>query len=130
MTTLNSNDYRNDPSLNEKWKFRFDFYEKNGLPAFWGVTPAWRSAFKELTFWQRIKVSVNFFAYFFSFIYLLILGLWKKAILVLLLNLVVVFIMALTDLSFLGYIVNIFTAMRANIWFYEYKVKGVQTWSL
>lgn len=130
MTTLNSNDYRNDPSLNEKWKFRFDFYEKNGLPAFWGVTSAWRSAFKEMTFWQRIKVSVNFFAYFFSFIYLLILGLWKKAILVLLLNLVVVFIMALTDLSFLGYIVNIFTAMRANIWFYEYKVKGVQTWSL
>ncbi|WP_342322738.1 DUF2628 domain-containing protein [Kosakonia sp. BYX6] len=130
MSVNNEYDYQNDNALSEKWKFRFAFFEKNGLPNFWGPTPAWKAAFKEMTFGQKVKVSFNFFAYFFSFIYLLIIGLWKKAVLVLLLNLVVIFIIAVSDLNFLGYVVNLFTAMRANIWFYEYKVKGKQDWSL
>jgi hypothetical protein len=130
MSVANDYDYRNDPSLSEKWKFRFAFFDKNGLPAFWGATPAWREAFKTMTFGQKIKVSMNFFAYFFSVIYLLILGLWKKSILILLLNIVVAVIIAATDLRFLAFVVNIYTASRANIWFYELKVKGIQTWSL
>ncbi|MGY5959025.1 Inner membrane protein [Kosakonia sp. BK9b] len=130
MSTANNYDYQNDHSLSEKWKYRFAFYDKNGLPSFWGQSPAWKEAYKEMTFGQKIKVSMNFFAYFFSIIYLLILGLWKKAILVLLLNIVVIAIILITDMNFLGYVVNIFTAMRANIWYYELKVKGVQTWNL
>ncbi|XTZ38417.1 DUF2628 domain-containing protein [Salmonella enterica] len=130
MSMTKDYDYKNDPRLSEKWKFRFDFYEKNGLPAFWGQTPAWRNALKELTFGQKIKVMLNIFAYFFSVIYLLILGLWKKAILVLLLNFLIIVIAEFSGLDFIGYIVNVYTAWRANIWYYELKVKGIQSWSL
>lgn len=123
-------DFQKDASLSDKWKYRFAFYEKNGLPSFWGVTPAWKAAFKDMTFAQKIKISFNFFAWFFSVIYLLILGLWKKAVLVLALNFVVIIIAVMFDLGALGYIVNAVTAARANIWYYELKVKGIQTWSL
>ena len=130
MSINNEYDYQNDASLNDKWKFRFAFFEKHGMPNFWGPTPAWKEAFKTMTFGQKVKISFNFFAYFFSAIYLLILGMWKKALLVLLLNVVVILIMVISDLNFLGYVVNLFTAMRANIWYYQYKVKGVHDWSL
>lgn len=130
MSTINDYDFRKDASLNDKWKYRFAFYEQNGLPAFWGMTPAWKEAYKKMTFGQKLKVSMNFFAWFFSIIYLLILGLWKKAVLVLAVNAVAIIIAVIFDLSALGYLVNAFTAMRANIWYYELKVKGIQTWSL
>lgn len=130
MSDINTYDYKNDSALSDKWKYRFAFFEKNGFPAFWKPTPAWKSAFKEMGFWEKRRVSLNFFAYFFSVIYLLILGLWKKATLVLVLNLVTFIVAALTGLGPLMYIVNFYTAWRANTWYYEYKVKGIQTWSL
>lgn len=123
-------DFHKDETLNDKWKFRFDFYEQNGLPSFWGMTPAWKAAYKKMTFGQKMKVSMNFFAWFFSIIYLLILGLWKKAILIVALNVVVIILAFIFDLGALGYMINAFTAMRTNIWYYELKVKGIQTWSL
>ncbi|WP_039055046.1 DUF2628 domain-containing protein [Enterobacter sp. Bisph1] len=130
MSDISTYDYKNDNTLSEKWKFRFAFYEKNGYPGFWKMTPAWKSAFKEIGFWQKRRVSMNLFAYAFSFIYLMILGLWKKATLVLVLNLVTFIVAVLTGLGPLMLVVNGYIGWRANIWYYEYKVKGIQTWSL
>ena len=48
MSINNEYDYQNDASLNDKWKFRFAFFEKHGMPNFWGPTPAWKEAFKAL----------------------------------------------------------------------------------
>ena len=130
MSTINEYDYQNDASLSDKWKFRFAFFEKNGHPSFWGMTPAWKKAYKEMTFGQKMKITFNFFAWFFSFIYLFILGLWKKAVLVILLNIVTIIVALIFDLGVLGYVVNAIVAMRTNIWYYDFKVKGIQDWSI
>lgn len=77
-----SSNYIEDGSLSEKWKYRFSFYDRYGFPGFWSVKPEYKKAIKELTFRQKATIGMNFYAFFFSFIYLFILGLWKKAILV------------------------------------------------
>lgn len=74
-----SKEYMNDGSLTEKWKFRFNFYEKHGFPGFWGATPEYKTAYKELKIRQRLTIQMNFIAFFFSWIYLFVLGLWKKS---------------------------------------------------
>ena len=28
--------YQNDPALSDKWKFRFDFFQKHGVSELWG----------------------------------------------------------------------------------------------
>ena len=61
--------YQNDPALSDKWKFRFDFFQKHGVSELWGATPEFKSAVKALDFAQRIKINVNFYAVFFPFIY-------------------------------------------------------------
>jgi len=130
MTEKSTYDYHQDHSLSEKWKFRFNFFEKHGLPGFWFHSPAWKAAAKTMSIGERIRVNANIFAFFFSVIYLLILGLWKKAIMILILNVVVIIISVMLNVTFLGIVVNLITTLRTNLWFYELKVKGIQTWSL
>lgn len=130
MTDTFKYDYNKDHSLSHKWRFRFDFFEKNGAPDFWKLSPAWKAAFNTMSFSEKIKINCNFIAYFFSFIYLLVLGLWRKAILILILNFVVGIIIAITGFAFLGFIVNILTAMRVNIWYYQLKVHNIHDWSI
>ncbi len=81
-----SKEYMNDGSLSEKWKYRFNFYDQHGFPGFWGATPEYKAAFKALKVRQRLTIQMNFIAFFCSWIYLFVLGLWKKAIIVLLLG--------------------------------------------
>lgn len=123
-------DYMNDPSISDKWKFRFSFLDKNGVPGFWGNTPEWKAAYKKLTFGQRLKVAMNFYALFFSVIYLLILGLWKKAVVIILLQILVGFIVFLTDFGWLGSVVSLWVAFRTNIWYYQKVVLKQQDWGL
>ncbi|MGG7449000.1 DUF2628 domain-containing protein [Kosakonia oryzendophytica] len=129
MSTISNYDYQNDASLNDKWKYRFAFFEKHGYPAFWGPSPAWKEAFKGMTFGQKRKVSTNYFAFFFPFIYLFILGLWKKALLVVVLNVVVFVLAVISGVGFLGYLINAIVALRTNTWYYDFKTKGIQDWS-
>ncbi len=70
-------DYINDGSLSEKWKYRFSFYDQHGF-RFWKVSPEYKQAFKALKPRQRLTIQINFIAFFFSWIYLFVLGLWKK----------------------------------------------------
>lgn len=72
-------DYINDGSLSEKWKYRFSFYDQHGFPGFWKVSPEYKQAFKALKPRQRLTIQINFIAFFFSWIYLFVLGLWKKS---------------------------------------------------
>ena len=73
-----SKEYMNDGSLSEKWKYRFNFYDQHGFPGFWGATPEYKAAFKALKVRQRLTIQMNFIAFFCSWIYLFVLGLWKK----------------------------------------------------
>ncbi|MDZ5518212.1 DUF2628 domain-containing protein, partial [Escherichia marmotae] len=120
----------NDGSLTEKWKFRFNFYEKHGFPGFWGATPEYKTAYKELKIRQRLTIQMNFIAFFFSWMYLFVLGLWKKAIIVLLLGILSLFVGALIGVNILGIVVVAYVAVNTNKWFYEKEVKGLNTWSL
>lgn len=130
MSTINDYDYQKDESLSDKWKYRFAFFEKNGYPGFWRVSPAWKQAFKGMSFWEKRRVSVNYFALSFSFIYLFILGLWKKALTSIALIILGLFVSALIGIPFLTIFVAMMIGFRANVWYHEYKVKGIQTWGL
>ncbi|EAV4925865.1 TPA: DUF2628 domain-containing protein, partial [Salmonella enterica subsp. enterica serovar Enteritidis] len=116
--------------LSEKWKYRFSFYDQHGFPGFWKVSPEYKQAFKALKPRQRLTIQINFIAFFFSWIYLFVLGLWKKAIIVILLGIVAIFIGALIGVNILGLVVAAYVGVNTNKWFYEKEVKGINTWSL
>ena len=122
--------YMADPKLSDKWKFRFKFIEDHGYPAVLVPTPAWRDALKKMSIKERLTVSLNFITYFFSFIYLAILGLWKKSIICVLAIFVVAIISDLLNMRSLIYIVPFYFACRTNVWYYDLKVKGKHDWSL
>lgn len=103
-------DYINDGSLSEKWKYRFSFYDQHGFPGFWKVSPEYKQAFKALKPRQRLTIQINFIAFFFSWIYLFVLGLWKKAIIVILLGIVAIFIGALIGVNILGLVSQLMSA--------------------
>ncbi|MCJ8703482.1 hypothetical protein MWH01_31240, partial [Escherichia coli] len=56
--------------------------------------------------------------------------LWKKAIIVLLLSILSLFVGALIGVNILGIAVAAYVAVNTNKWFYEKEVKGLNTWSL
>lgn len=114
-----SKEYMNDGSLSEKWKYRFNFYDQHGFPGFWGATPEYKAAFKTLKVRQRLTIQMNFIAFFCSWIYLFVLGLWKKAIIVLLLGILSLFVGALIGVNILGIAVASYVAVNTNKWFYE-----------
>ncbi|EOB5471947.1 hypothetical protein ACIUU7_004116, partial [Escherichia coli] len=58
------------------------------------------------------------------------LGLWKKAIIVLLLGILSLFVGALIGVNILGIAVAAYVTVNTNKWFYEKEVKGLNTWSL
>jgi len=65
-----------------KWQFRFNFFRQHGAPK----NPGFKQAWKALSFGDRLKINLNFFALFFGAIYLLILGMWRKALVVNVIN--------------------------------------------
>ncbi|MCF3324921.1 DUF2628 domain-containing protein, partial [Escherichia coli] len=77
---------------------------------------------------QRLTIQMNFIAFFCSWIYLFVLGLWKKAIIVLLLGILSLFVGALIGVNILGIAVAAYVAVNTNKWFYEKEVKGLNTW--
>ena len=124
-------DWRNDPQLSEKWKKRFAFYDSlPPAPSQWSSPPGIQAAMKKLAFKERILVSTNFFAFFFSFIYLgIFLKLWKQAAMVFGAMLVVSAIGAILNLSdnalrALGIAVAYWACFRANYWYFLSKAKG------
>ncbi|MTH47596.1 DUF2628 domain-containing protein [Intestinirhabdus alba] len=129
-----SYNYREDSTLSEKWKTRFDFCEKHGFLDFWQLVPPkeYKEAFNKLPWLERIKVRFSLRAYVFGCIYLLCLGLWRKAILVFLLA--ILLSIPAMFLGRYGYIVglvySVFIAQNTIKWFYEKKVKGIDNWSL
>ena len=72
-------DFRNDPAISEKWKQRFAFFEQYGAPS----TQTYKDELKKRPYKERLLINVNLFAFFFGVIYMAIIGLWKKALVVL-----------------------------------------------
>lgn len=123
--------------LKEKWRVRFDFFEEYGTNGEY-----YRQAFKELSFSERINISFNFFGFFFGIIYWLILGMWRKALallgLFLLLNIVLAVIIIGMDIPenvadslthALGLAVALSTALYSNRAYYLHVVHHSTSWN-
>ncbi len=117
-----------------KWEERFDFFEKYGSPK----SPEYKAAYKALTFGKRILIGMNIWAFFFGFIYFLILGLWRKALTLLAIGLV---IMAVTGvivgtlslppsiINVMGIMVSALWAITANYAYYLKEKKNDEGWN-
>ena len=125
-----SKDYMADGSLTEKWKYRFSFYDEHGFPGFLVASPEYKQALKGLNTRQKIIIRTNVIAFFFSWVYLFVLGLWKKAIVVLFLAIFSLIFGYMIGYNVFGFIIAAYVSYNTNRWFYEKEVKGIHTWSL
>ena len=124
-------DWRNDPQLSEKWKKRFAFYDSlppAGTSPF-SSPPGMSEAWKKLTFMERILVQQNFLGFFFTFIYLIFLKLWKQAAMAFGFLLVVGVtggMLGLSDnfLRAIGLTCGFLVSTRVNYWYFLKKAKG------
>ena len=121
--------------LSEKWRLCFSFFDQYGMPGTASAaTPEYKAAFMALPFRQRLSIGFNFFAFFFSFIYLFILGLWRQGLIVLGIFLVPVITgwQGPQDVIYQAITLSvcILVAMRANIWHYRARVLKQEFWSI
>lgn len=106
-----------------KWQFRFNFFQQHGAPK----EPGFKQAWKALSFGDRLKININFFALFFGAIYLLILGMWRKALVVIGINIALAVItLMLPDIvgRALFFALNFLVASSTNYSYYVEKVQG------
>ncbi|WP_286070010.1 DUF2628 domain-containing protein [Stenotrophomonas sp. 57] len=111
-----------------KWQFRFNFFQQHGAPK----EPGFKQAWKALSFGDRLKVNINFFAFFFGFIYLLILGMWRKALVVIGIGIVLTIVsLFLPDVVArpLFIAMNFLVASSTNYSYYLEQVKGRASWN-
>jgi hypothetical protein len=121
--------------LNETWRFRFGFYDQH-----WGKSPeALKAALETLSPGDQRKINLNWWAFFFGIFYLLALGLWRQAILMLFIGIgltVVTTLLAFVlpeaitkpiDL-FVSIAFCMYVARCVNEWYYLKKAKGGAGW--
>ncbi|MBB4128722.1 hypothetical protein GGR77_004053 [Xanthomonas translucens] len=115
--------------LSPKWQFRFDFFDRHGGPA----SPGFKPAFKALpSFGDRLKINMNFFAFFFGWIYFFILGLWRKAIVLIGISVLIGVLSLFLPKMFvngLGVAYSVLVGMIANYAYYLEVRKGSTSWN-
>ncbi len=133
---MNTEPLQNSGQHSDKWQERFDFFERiESLEA-----AEKRSAVKALPFMKSIRINFNFISFFFGFIYIFVLGMWKRSLtmlavtvlaFVLLISIQVVFhIQSSRGLS-MGFMSAIATwySTTANYAYYLKEVKGYNGWN-
>jgi len=121
--------------LSETWRFRFGFFAAYGAPGLTKTSPEYTAAFRALPMRQRMKLNMNLLGFLFGIFYLLYLRLWKKALVVFGVGIVLGVLTAALALpsavdTALTFGLWIFVASRVNVYHYENRVLGRQTWSL
>lgn len=121
-------DSTNTPPLSPKWQFRFNFFDTYGAPN----TPAFKAAYKELPFGQKLKVNFNFFALFFGCIYLFILGMWRKALTIIGITVVLMLVLMFLPDAIgrgVGIAWQLLIALTTNYNYYREKRQGDTSWN-
>ncbi|EPL6453849.1 MULTISPECIES: DUF2628 domain-containing protein [Providencia] len=119
-----------------KWQKRFDFFDTHGAPD----TAEFKAALKAESFSGRLLINMNFFAFFFGIIYFLILGLWKKGLVLLGISIGLGLVLNIIDFMIGGTIPNgaytglsvgisVLWAMIANYAYYIKETKGLDGWN-
>lgn len=125
-----------DSPLSEKWQERFAFFEQYGGPQ----SPAYQAAFKALPAKKRRLISMNFIAFFFGVVYFFVLGMWRKNLGLIAINLAIGFGLGLIEIAFdftfprgIEYGINGAMAamygLSANYGYYLTRVKGSKSWN-
>ncbi|WP_340617965.1 DUF2628 domain-containing protein [Xenorhabdus entomophaga] len=120
----------------EKWQERFEFFEKNGSP----YCKESKEQYMQLTFMKRIKIGMNFFAFFFGIFYFLIIGLWRKGLTLLGMTFLAVAIIGVIESMMgvefsdaiwrpLGLVFAALNGIVANYAYYLKEVKGEDGWN-
>ncbi|MBW8777503.1 MAG: DUF2628 domain-containing protein, partial [Stenotrophomonas sp.] len=94
--------------------------------------PGFKQAWKALSFGDRLKININFFAFFFGAIYLFILGMWRKALVVIGINIVLAIVtLFLPEIvaRALFIAMNFLVASSTNYSYYLEQVKGKASWN-
>ncbi len=109
----------NNLDVSEKWKSKFLTIDR-AKPIVLGLVPRFENP-KELNF----SAKFNFVAFFFNIIYYAIKGMWKKAIVILGINILLSIIVAMINpnlVQLVGFGIAGLSAGMANNDFYRFKV--------
>lgn len=84
---------------------------------------------------QFMLIYTNLFALFLTFIYLGWLGLWRQALMLLAVLVIITitfhaFNLPTSTINAAGMGVSIYACLRTNVWYYLKKVKGSSGWTL
>ena len=111
-----------------KWQFRFNFFERYGAPN----SPENKAALKAVGFGERVKIGINFWALFFGAIYFFVLGMWRKALTLIGVSLLLMLVAAFLPEAVgrgIGIAYSLFVAMAANYSYYLDRIKGSKSWN-
>ncbi len=119
-------------NISTKWQQRFNFFNTYGAPD----SPAFKVAIKAQPMRIRLLHLINFWAFFFGPIYFVILGLWKKALVLLAISIGVSIVLNLFGgflppfvFTAVGLAISLMWGMTANYAYYLKKVKGIDNWN-
>ncbi|WP_239349341.1 DUF2628 domain-containing protein [Snodgrassella communis] len=117
--------------LSKVWQFRFEFFEENGLPKL-KPTAQYKENFKKLPFWSRVKIGGNLWSFFFGPLYFLCLGMWRKAISLLIFLVLIDMIFFIFNLPDRGIMVinALLCAQSANPAYYLHRVKKSKSFNI
>lgn len=124
-----------DADLSPKWRLRFQFFRTHGTPPMWTVDREWGAAVKALGFRDRMRITQNGYAYLFGVLYLLYLGMWRRALTVLAVAAVCTVIAIGFDLPYevdtaAGMGIAAYLSVRVNVLYYRHRDLGDRGWGL
>lgn len=119
-----------DADLPAIWQERFAYFDEHGAPN----TPSGKRSLRQGSMGQRIRLGGNFKAFFFGIIYLMVLGLWKRAIMVTVFSIFVTAAFGAIGGSALangaGFGIMAFNMWTTNGAFYRKRRTGRDTWNI
>ncbi|TCN52177.1 uncharacterized protein DUF2628 [Rhodococcus sp. SMB37] len=135
MTDISTPDTEKYEGLSNTWRFRFEFFDRNGTPGAIKTSPAYTAAFRDLSFGKRMKLNFNWLGAVFGVFYLLYLRLWRKALVLVGLGIAIGIVSVILDLPpsidrIVTFGFAFFIASRVNTYNYERRVLGRHTWRL
>ena len=121
----------NDTDLAEVWQRRFAFFRRFGLPRSGQQS---REAYRALGLNQRMEISANFLAFAFGPVYFLAKGMWRKGLVLILVEFAVLFTVGMlgfseTWLRAIGVGFSILAALTANYGFFLHKARASTSWN-
>lgn len=121
--------------LSPKWRLRFEFFDAHGAPPMWKFDREYGEATKALSIRDRMRLTTNGYAFFFGVFYLLYLGMWRKALTVVGVLVVLTAVEIALDLPLeidtaIGFGVGAYLSARVNILYYRHRVHGERGWGL